>query len=304
MPAGYVIAILFCKEGMFPGVTYPRVPGHEVAGVIDAIGSGVPEWKVGQRVGIGWFGGNCHHCESCRRGDFITCANLQIPGLSYDGGYAEYMIAPYEALALIPEGLSFVEAAPLMCAGITTYNALRNSGIRGGDKVAVLGIGGLGHLAVQFATKMGCHVTAIARGHDKEPLAKKLGAKKYIDSQSQDPAQELTKMGGAKVILSTVTNAEAMSAVVGGLGVDGKMVLVGISSEPMEVSPLVLISKKTCVCGWPSGTSIEIQDTMDFATLTGVRSMNEVFPFEKAPDAYKHMMDGKAKFRAVLEMKH
>jgi len=292
----------FTKEGTFPGLQYPRVPGHEVAGTIDAVGTGVTGWIRGQRVGVGWHGGHCGYCASCRRGDFVTCqVALQIPGISYDGGYADYMVAPTTALARIPDELSAVEAGPLMCAGITTYNALRNSGVRPGDLVAILGIGGLGHLAVQFAAKMGLHTVAIARGKDKEALARQLGARHYIDSQSQDPAAELTKLGGAKIILATVTNGKAMSAVLGGLGVDGKLLVLGAAAEPIEVPPILLILARRAIMGWPSGTSLDSQDTLSFSVLIGVRSMNEVFPLAGASDAYERMMSGKAQFRVVLK---
>ena len=291
----------FTKEGTFPGLQYPRVPGHEVAGTIDAVGAGVEGWSRGQRVGIGWHGGHCGHCQSCRRGDFVTCqVRAQIPGISYDGGYADYMIAPVEALALIPAELTAVEAGPLMCAGITTYNALRHSGARPGDLVAILGIGGLGHLAVQFAAKMGFETAAIARGKDKEALARKLGARAYIDSAAEDPSAALAKLGGARVVLATVTNAKAMSAVLGGLGVGGKLIVVGADAQPIEVPPILLIGARRSIVGWPSGTSLDSQDTLSFSVLTGVRSMNEVFPLERAPDAYERMMSGKAQFRVVL----
>ena len=291
---------VFTKEGLFPGISYPRVPGHEIAGSIDAVGAGVEGWERGQRVGIGWHGGHCGHCDSCRRGDFVTCQVApQIPGISYDGGYAEYMIAPVGALALIPEELSAVEAGPLMCAGITTYNSLRHSGALAGDVVAVLGVGGLGHLGVQFAAKMGFRTVAIARGRDKEALSRKLGASVYIDSETQDPAAELLKLGGAKVILATATSGKAMSAVLGGLAIDGKLVVLG-AADAMEVSPLTLIGGRRSIMGWPSGRSIDSQDTMRFSALTGVRSMNETFPLERASEAYDRMMSGKARFRVVL----
>lgn len=294
----------FTKDGLLPNIKYPRVPGHEVAGVIDALGPNVDYWKLNQRVGVGWHGGHCGHCNSCRRGDFVTCqVDPQTPGITYDGGYANYMIAPANALALIPDELSFVDAAPLMCAGITTYNSLRNSGARPGDVVAVLGIGGLGHLAVQFAAKMGFNTVAIARGKDKETLSKKLGARYYIDSDKQDVAQELMKLGGAKVIVSTATNAKAVSSVVGGLGVNGKLILLGVASEPVEVSTFALIGGRRSIVGWPAGTAIDSQDTMSFSALTNVKSMNEVFPLERAAEAYDRMMSGKARFRVVLEMK-
>jgi D-arabinose 1-dehydrogenase-like Zn-dependent alcohol dehydrogenase len=287
------------KEGRWPGLTYPRVPGHEVSGIIDAVGAGVVPWKTGQRVGVGWYGGHCGFCESCRRGDFITCRNGLVAGISYDGGYADYMIAPAQALALIPEELDAVEAAPLLCAGITTYNSLRNSGARGGDLVAILGVGGLGHLGVQFAAKMGFNTVAIARGKDKEQLARNLGARHYIDSQAQNPAEELAKLGGAKVILATVTNGKAMSATIGGLAVDGKLVVLGAAFDPIEVSALQLLSGRT-ITGWPSGTAIDSEDTMLFSALVGVRSMNEVFALERASEAYERMMSGQARFRVVL----
>ena len=290
----------FTKEGTWPGIQYPRVPGHEVAGIIDAVGAGVVGWSAGQRVGVGWHGGHCGYCDSCRRGDFVTCKIApQIPGITYDGGYAAYMIAPAEALALIPDDLSPVEVGPLMCAGITTFNALRHSGAGPGDVVAVLGIGGLGHLGVQFAAKMGFETVAIARGADKGQLAKQLGARHYIDSQAQDPAAELSKLGGAKVILATATSGKAMGAVLGGLGVGGKLLIVG-AADPLEVAPILLISGRRSVMGWPSGRSIDSQDTLRFSALTGVRSMNEVFPLERAAEAYERMMSGKARFRVVL----
>ena len=293
----------FTKEGTWPGIQYPRVPGHEIAGIIDAIGIGVVGWTLGQRVGVGWHGGHCGYCDSCRRGDFVTCQiALQIPGIAYNGGYAEYIIAPAGALALIPEELSAVEAGPLMCAGITTFNSLRNSGARPGDLVAVLGVGGLGHLGIQFAAKMGFKTVAIARGKDKEPLVRKLGAQHYIDNQTQDAAAELTKLGGAKVILATVTSGKAMSAVLGGLGVNGKLIIVGAADEPVEVDAGLFIGGRRSVIGWPSGTSIDSQDTLAFSVLTGVRAMTEVFPLERAAEAYEHMMSGKARFRAVLTM--
>jgi D-arabinose 1-dehydrogenase-like Zn-dependent alcohol dehydrogenase len=295
----------FTKEGLWPGIQYPRVPGHEVAGIIDVVGSGVVGWKTGQRVGVGWHGGHCGHCDSCRRGDVVTCQVApQVTGITYDDGYADYMIAPAEALALIPEGLSPEEAAPLMCAGITTYNSLRNGGARPGDVVAVLGMGGLGHLGVQYAAKMGFKTVAIARGKDKEALAKKLGAQHYIDSQAQDPSVELVKLGGAKIILATVTDGKAMTAVLGGLGINGKAIVLGAAHEPLEVPAILLISGRRSVMGWPSGSPIDSQDTMSFSALMGVRSMNEVFPLEHASGAYELMMSGKARFRVVLTTSH
>ncbi len=295
----------FTKEGNFPGIQYPRVPGHEVAGIIDAVGTGVARWTPGQQVGVGWHGGHCGYCDSCRRGDFVTCQiAAQVPGISYDGGYADYMMAPAGALALIPEELSAAEAGPLMCAGLTTYNALRNSGARPGDVVAVLGVGGLGHLGVQFAAKMGFKTVAIARGRDREPLARKLGAQHYIDSEAQDAAAELLKLGGARVILATATSSKAMSAVLGGLGVNGKLMVIGAAAESFEVPPSLLIMGRRSIAGWPSGTSIDSQETLSFSALTGVRSMNEVFPLERVTEAYELMMSGKAKFRVVLTTGH
>jgi D-arabinose 1-dehydrogenase-like Zn-dependent alcohol dehydrogenase len=288
------------KEGTFPGLQYPRVPGHEIAGIVDAVGTGVPGWTAGQRVGVGWHGGHCGYCDSCRRGDFVTCRIApQVPGITYDGGYADYVIAPAEALALIPEALSAVEAGPLMCAGITTFNALRHSGAQPGDLVAVLGIGGLGHLGVQYAVKMGFTTVAIARGTAKAPLAAKLGASHYIDSEAKNPAEELLKLGGAKVILATATSGKALAAAAGGLDVDGKMIVVG-AADAFEVTPLQLILGRRSIVGWPSGRSIDSQDTMRFSALTGVRSMNEVFPLERAAEGYERMMSGKARFRVVL----
>ena len=289
------------KEGLWPGIQYPRVPGHEVAGIVDAVGGAVAGWKVGDRVGVGWHGGHCGYCDACRRGDFLVCQVAPlIPGISYDGGHADYMIAPAVALARIPEGLSAADAAPLMCAGVTTFNSLRNAGARPGDVVAVLGIGGLGHLGVQFAAKAGYRTVAIARGKDKEPLARRLGAHHYIDSQSQDPAQELTRLGGARVILATVTSGKAMTATIGGLGVDGKLVVLGAAHEPLEVSALALLGARRSIAGWPSGRAIDSQDTMAFCALTGVRSMNELMPLERVGEAYDRMMSGKARFRMVL----
>jgi propanol-preferring alcohol dehydrogenase len=289
------------KEAIWPGIQLPRAPGHEVAGVIDAVGVGVAGWSAGQRVGVGWHGGHCGYCDSCRHGDFVTCQIApQIPGISYDGGYADYMIAPAGVLASIPDGLSAVEAAPLMCAGVTTFNALRHSGARPGDTVAVLGVGGLGHLGIQFASRMGFKTVAIARGGDKASLARKLGAQHYIDSQATDTTGELTRMGGAHVILATVTSGTAMSAVLGGLTVGGKLVIVGAPAEPLEVPALPLIFGRRSIMGWPSGTSIDSQDTLAFSALSGVRPMTEVFPLERAAEGYEHMMSGKARFRVVL----
>lgn len=290
----------FVKEGTYPNIQYPRVPGHEVAGVIDRVGQGVETWKAGQRVGVGWHGGYCFYCNACRHGDFTNCSNMKVCGISYDGGYAEYMVAPVTALALIPDEISPTDAAPLMCAGITTFNALRNSGARAGDTVAILGIGGLGHLAVQFAVKMGFRTIAIARGKEKEALAKKLGAHIYLNSESQKVADELLQRGGAKVILSTITNTQAVENVLPGLGVNGKLIVVGASPDPIKVMPFLLIRGRRGLAGWASGSSIDTEETMSFCALTGVRSMNEIFPLERAAEAYDFMMKGKARFRAVL----
>jgi D-arabinose 1-dehydrogenase-like Zn-dependent alcohol dehydrogenase len=294
----------FTKEGLFPGIQYPRVPGHEIAGIIDVVGKDVSGWKPGQRVAVGWHGGNDFHCDSCRRGDFVTCTHLQVPGIAYDGGYADYVIVPTEALASIPAELSATEAAPLMCAGITTYNALRNSGAREGDTVVIIGVGGLGHLGIQFASKMGFKTIAIGRGKDKEDLVKKLGAVHYIDSKSQNTVEELVKLGGAKIILGTVPSGKAMGEVLGGLAVNGKLIMIGVSDEALEVPPTLFIEGRRSVVGWPAGTSMDSQDTLSFSVLSGVRSMNEVFPLERAPEAYERMMSGKARFRAVLTTGH
>lgn len=288
------------KEGIIPGIQYPRVPGHEVAGIVDAVGAGVVGWTEGQRVGVGWHGGYCGHCEPCRRGDFFACQWGQVTGITYDGGYADYMVAHSSALALVPDELSAIEAGPLVCAGITTFNSLRNSGARPNEMVAVLGLGGLGHLGVQFAAKMGFKTVAIARGSEKEPLARQLGAHHYIDSQAQDVAAELVKMGGAKVILATVTNSQAMSATLGGLGINGKLIVLGAPHEPLEVPVGLLLEGRRSVAGWYSGTSIDSQDTLSFSTFTGVRAMTEVYPLERASEAYERMMSGKARFRVVI----
>jgi D-arabinose 1-dehydrogenase-like Zn-dependent alcohol dehydrogenase len=289
------------KEGHWPGIVYPRVPGHEIAGIVDAVGEGVAGWQPGQRVGVGWHGGHCGHCESCRRGDFVTCRIApQIPGITYDGGYADHVLVPAGALALVPADLSAVDAGPQMCAGITTFNALRHSGARAGDLVAVLGVGGLGHLGIQFAAKMGFRTVAIARGADKAPLAQSLGASRYIDSQAEDVAATLTALGGAKVVLATVTNGEAMTATLGGLGIDGKLIVLGAAFEPLAVPALLLIGGRRSIQGWPSGTSIDSQDTMAFSVLTGIRAMVETFPLERAAEAYDRMMSGRARFRVVL----
>jgi len=290
------------KEGLWPGIQYPRVPGHEIIGVVDLVGDRVKPWKHGQRVGVGWHGGNCGYCDHCRRGEFFACTvALLTTGISFDGGYAEYMVAPAESLAFVPDEVSAVDAAPLMCAGVTTFNALRNSGAKGGDVVAVLGIGGLGHLGVQFAARMGFKTVAIARGKDKEAFAKQLGAHHYIDGRASDPAAELNKLGGAKVVIATVTNADAMTAVLGGLAPNGVLMVIG-AAGPLSVDPILLITGCRSVKGWYSGTSIDSQDTLKFSALNAVHSMNEVFPLERAAEAYERIMSGKARFRVVLNV--
>jgi D-arabinose 1-dehydrogenase-like Zn-dependent alcohol dehydrogenase len=290
------------KDGHWPGIQYPRIPGHEVIGVIDAVGPDVPDWKPGQRVGVGWHASNCGHCDPCRRGDFFACqVELLTTGISFDGGYAEYMVAPAKALASVPHDLNSVDGAPLMCAGITTFNALRNSSARPGDLVGVLGIGGLGHLGVQYAVKMGFNTVAIARGKDKEAFAKQLGAHHYIDSQASDPAAELNKLGGAKVIIATVTHGGAMAAVLGGLGPNGTLIVIG-AAGPLPVDTILLISGQRAVKGWYSGTSIDSQDTLEFSASNGVQSMNEIFPLDRAAEAYDRMMSSKARFRVVLQI--
>jgi D-arabinose 1-dehydrogenase-like Zn-dependent alcohol dehydrogenase len=290
----------YAKEGYFPGVTYPVVPGHEVAGVVDAIGDGVRGWNAGERVGVGWFGGNCGHCEPCRRGDLVDCQNKPIPGVTADGGYAEYLVCRAAALARMPDDLPAEEAAPLMCAGVTTFNALRRSGARAGGLVAVLGIGGLGHLGVQFAVRLGFETVAVARGKEKEELARRLGAHHYIDSEAEDVAAELSQLGGAAAILATAANATAMSAAFGGLGVRGRMIVVGASGEPLAVTPGQLIGGNRSLHGHASGTSMDSQDTLAFSALTGVRPMIETMPLEQAAEAYVRMMSNKARFRIVL----
>jgi D-arabinose 1-dehydrogenase-like Zn-dependent alcohol dehydrogenase len=289
-------------EGSWPGISYPRVPGHEVAGIVDAVGSGVLEWRVGQRVGVGWHGGHDGTCRECRRGDFRNCRNQKIPGISYDGGYQEFMLAPAEALVPIPDSLSDVDAAPLLCAGITTYNALRHAGALPGDLVAVQGIGGLGHLGIQFANKFGYWVAAVGRGTQSEPLAKKLGADLYIDSKAQNAAEELQQLGGARVILATAPNSKAMSELVGGLGPNGKLLVIGAAFDPIEVAPVQLIIGSKSINGWAAGTPAASEDTLRFAELRGVRAMIETYPLEKAAEAYARMMSGKAEFRVVLTM--
>ena len=290
------------KEGHWPGIEYPRVPGHEVVGVVDAIGEGVTEWTVGQRVGLGWYGGHCGKCEPCRRGDLVGCLRLKIPGISYDGGYAEYVFAPEIALAAVPKELAGAEAGPLLCAGITTFNALRNSGAKPPDVVAVLGMGGLGHLGVQFAARMGYTTVAIARGADKAKFAHELGAKHYIDSTAEDVAESLMKLGGAKTILATVTDADAMSAALGGLGHEGKLVVLGAPMKPVCANVVPMLLQRQSIQGWPSGTAIDSEDTLKFSAAMGVKPIIEKYPLEKAAEAYDRMMSGKARFRVVLEV--
>jgi D-arabinose 1-dehydrogenase-like Zn-dependent alcohol dehydrogenase len=289
-------------DGSWPGIQYPRVPGHEVAGVVDAVGASVTAWKKGQRVGVGWHGGQDNTCRECRRGDFRNCQNLKIPGISYDGGYQQYMVAPVEALVSIPDSLKDVDAAPLLCAGITTYNALRHSGALPGDLVAVQGIGGLGHLGIQFANKFGYKVAAVGRGPENAALAKKLGASVYIDSKAMNAAEELQKMGGAKVILATAPSSKAMSELINGLGPNGKLVVIGVTFDPIEVAPVQLITGSKSIQGWAAGTPADSEDTLQFAELSGVRPMIETYPLEKAAEAYARMLSGKAQFRVVLTM--
>jgi D-arabinose 1-dehydrogenase-like Zn-dependent alcohol dehydrogenase len=290
------------KEGAWPGIQYPRVPGHEVAGIIEELGDGDSAWKKGQRVGVGWHGGHDGTCLQCRRGDFRNCRNQKIAGISYDGGYQQYMVAPVEALAAIPESLSDVEAAPLLCAGITTYNALRHSGAMPGDVVAVQGIGGLGHLGIQFANKFGYKVAAIGRGSENAAIARKLGASVYIDSKSTNAAEALQKLGGAQVILATAPSSKAMSELIDGLGPNGKLMVIGATFDPIEVTPIQLISGSRTIQGWAAGTPADSEDTLRFAELTGVRTMIETYPLEKAAEAYARMMSGNAQFRVVLTM--
>src|ERR1700681_1186721 len=292
----------FTKEGLWPGIQYPRVPGHEVVGLIDEMGDGVSAWKKGQRVGVGWHGGHDNTCRECRRGDFRNCRNLKIAGISYDGGYQQYMVAPVEALAAIPESLSDVDAAPLLCAGVTTYNALRHSGALPGDLVAVQGIGGLGHLGIQFANKFGYKVAAIGRGAENATLAKKLGASVYIDSKATNAAEALQKLGGAQVILATAPNSKAMSELIDGLGPNGKLMVIGATTDPIEVTPVQLIFGNHMIQGWAAGTPADSEDTLRFSELTGVRPMIETYPLEKAGEAYARMISGNAQFRVVLTM--
>jgi D-arabinose 1-dehydrogenase-like Zn-dependent alcohol dehydrogenase len=290
------------KEGQWPGIQYPRVPGHEIAGIVDELGAGVSEWKKGQRVGVGWHGGHDGTCLACRRGDFRNCKNLKVPGMSYDGGYEQFMVAPVEAVVAIPESLGAAEAAPLLCAGITTYNSLRHSGAMPGDLVAVQGIGGLGHLGIQFANKFGYKVAAIGRGSENAALAKKLGASVYIDSKSTNAAEALQKLGGAQVILATAPSSKAMSELFDGLGPNGKLMVIGVAFEPLEVTPVQLVNGSRTIQGWATGSSADEEDTLRFAELTGVRPMIETYPLEKAAEGYARMMNGNAQFRVVLTM--
>jgi len=293
---------MFVKQGLWPGLQYPRVPGHEIGGRVDAVGDNVIEWKKGQRVGVGWHGGHCFVCAQCRRGDFAMCVNRKVTGFDFDGGYADYMIAPAATLAAIPDELPAEEAGPFMCAGVTVYNALRNSGALGGEVVAVHGIGGLGHLGIQYARQMGFETVALGRGKDKEPLAKKLGAHHYIDSDAGDAVAELQKLGGAHVILATAPNAKAISALVDGLSVNGKLVVPAAPNEPLTVSAMSLFLQRRSVLGWYSGTAKDSQDTLEFSALTGVHPMIEKYPLSRVGEAYEQMMSGKARFRAVLTM--
>jgi len=293
---------VFVKDGLWPGITYPRIPGHEVSGYVDKVGKEVNQWNSGDRVGVGWHGGHCFQCELCRIGDFMNCQKGQVAGISYDGGYAEYMVAPQEALARLPEGLDLVKSAPLMCAGVTTFNALRNSGAQGGDLVAVQGLGGLGHLAVQYASTMGFQTVAISGGHDKEKLARELGAHHYINYRDHLPAEELKKLGGAQVILATAPNSQAISSLVDGLTPRGKLLIVAAASDPLEIIPLSLISGRM-IAGWPSGHAKDSEDTLKFSALAGIRPMVEPFPLNQAAAAYEQMITNKARFRVVLQIR-
>lgn len=291
----------FVKDGTFPGIEYPRVPGHEVVGIVQEIGEEVKMWKKGQRVGVGWHGGHCFECDPCRRGDFINCQNARVSGISYDGGYAEFMVAPQEAIAAIPDELTSAEAAPLLCAGITVYNALRNSGIEPGDVVAIQGIGGLGHLAVQYAVKMGMRTVAISHSNNKKELAEKLGAQHFINTNQEDPVKALQELGGAKLILATAPVSSAITAIVDGLGIDGKILIVAATGDPVEVSPMQLLMGRKSVSGWPSGTAKDSEDTLHFSALTGTTPMIEEYPLKEVNEAYDRMINNKARFRVVLK---
>jgi D-arabinose 1-dehydrogenase-like Zn-dependent alcohol dehydrogenase len=290
------------KDGLIPGIEYPRAPGHEVVGLIDAVGNGVSHWNAGQRVGVGWHGGHDGTCRSCRRGDFGNCQNRKIPGISYDGGYQQFMIAPVEALVTVPDGLAAAEAAPLLCAGLTTFNSLRHSGALPGALVAVQGIGGLGHLAIQYGAKFGYKVVAIGRGPENVAVAKKLGASAYIDSRATNADEELQKLGGAQAILATAPNSKAMSSLIDGLGPNGKLIVVGAAFEPIEVTPMQLLSGRRGIQGWVTGTPADAEDALEFSQLTGVRPMIETYPLERAAEAYARMLSGDAQFRVVLTM--
>lgn len=291
----------FVKDGTFPGIQYPRVPGHEVVGIVEEIGEEVKMWKKGQRVGVGWHGGHCFECDPCRRGDFINCQNARVSGISYDGGYAEFMVAPQEAIAAVPDELSSAEAAPLLCAGITVYNALRNSGIKPGDVVAVQGIGGLGHLAVQYAVKMGMRTVAISHSNNKKELAEKLGAQHFINTNQVDPVKALQELGGASLILATAPVSSVITAIVGGLGIDGKLLIVAATGDPVEVSPMQLLMGRKSVSGWPSGTAKDSEDTLHFSALTGTTPMIEEYALKDVNEAYDRMINNKARFRVVLK---
>ena len=293
---------MFVKEGHWPGLQFPRIPGHEIAGLIDAVGPRVSAWNKGQRVGVGWYGGHCGRCDSCRKGDFILCRAGQVCGISYDGGWAEYVVVPAEAVASLPESLAFDDAAPLLCAGITTFNSLRNSGAKASDLVAVQGIGGLGHLGIQYATKLGFRTVAVGRGKDKEALARKLGASEYLDAAAINPAEELQRLGGARVILATAPDSQAIASMVEGLGANGTLLVVAAPGAPVLVNAITLIGKRASVQGWPSGTSKDSEDTLSFSAMTGVRPMIERFPLSRAAEAYQRMMSGRVRFRAVLTM--
>jgi alcohol dehydrogenase, propanol-preferring len=287
------------RSGAYPGISLPRVPGHEIAGRVDAVGPNVTAWKVGDRVGVGWHGGNCFECDACRRGLFINCEKAKVTGISHDGGYAEYAVVPTESAARIPEGLEAAEAGPLLCAGVTTYNSLRNSGARPGDTVAVQGIGGLGHLAIQYAAKMGFRTVALSSGADKETLARELGAHEYVDTKKISAAEGLKRLGGADVVLATAPHSAAIVSTFDGLKARGKLLLVAAAHEPLTLTPLGLLSGRT-IAGWPSGSAIDSEDTMKFSRIAGVRPRIEKFPLEKAEEAFTKMMDNKVRFRAVL----
>ncbi|BDG10740.1 alcohol dehydrogenase [Anaeromyxobacter paludicola] len=293
----------FVREGHWPGLAYPRVPGHEVVGRVEALGPGVTDWREGQRVGVGWHGGHCGTCEACRAGDFLQCARGLVCGFTYDGGYAEHLVAPQEALAAVPDGLDPVAAAPLLCAGVTTFNSLRNSGARAGDLVAVQGIGGLGHLGIQYARQLGFRTVAVSRGADKRALALELGAHEYLDQEAGDAAQALQALGGARVILATAPNAQLMSALVPGLGRNGTLLVIGASADPLQVAPAQLIGRRLRIQGWPSGTPKDSEETLAFSLRSGVASRNEVFPLAQANEAYARMLSGAARFRVVLKVR-